>query len=192
MNSGINQAGVAAAITFADYVPLPAAIRSKTPRGVLVEDILRSAGTLAAALRMAGEFLITTPLVGGNIVIMTPDGGAVLEQLYPQYAVQLISETVTVRTNHFQVLTLPGELAVNRENSQTRFTRFAQLLPVPGASFSVEKIRQALANHEEPHPICRHGGDAVTISTAIYDLGNRTMHYAYGNPCCQTFTQYAV
>lgn len=192
LNSGINQAGVAAAITFVDYVPLPAAICSKTPRGVLVEDILRSAGTLQAALQIAGEFLLTTPLVGGNIVIMTPDGGAVIEQLYPQYAVQLITGTVTIRTNHFEVLTLPGELAVNRENSQTRFTRFAQLLTVAGEGLSVEKIRQALANHEEPHPICRHGGDAVTVSTAIFDLGNRTMHYAYSNPCRQAFTPYAV
>ncbi|WP_325534005.1 carcinine hydrolase/isopenicillin-N N-acyltransferase family protein [Sporomusa sp.] len=199
LNSGINQAGVAVAMTFADYTPLTEVIKIRTPRGVLIEDILRSAGNLADALRIAGDCLLTTPLVGGNIVIMTPEGGAVIEQLYPNYAVQLITQPVTVRTNHFLNLAVPGKLAVNEENSKIRLARCTRLLvsaAVPEQplteGFSVERISQVLANHEEPHPICRHGGDAQTVSTAIYDIENRAMHYVYGNPCDHPLAHYTV
>ncbi|WP_094606465.1 hypothetical protein SPSIL_046420 [Sporomusa silvacetica DSM 10669] len=198
LNSGINEAGVAVAMTFVDYLPLPEAIKRKTPRGVLVEDILRNASHLDAALQIAGDFLTTTPLVGGNLVIMTPDGGAVIEQLYPKYAVERITQNITVRTNHFLNLKTDAKLAVNEENSQTRFARFTQLLGSSDSQeplsdeFSLERIKSILADHEEPHPICRHGGDAQTVSTAIYDITNRTIQYAYGNPCKQTFAQYTV
>ncbi|WP_288183188.1 carcinine hydrolase/isopenicillin-N N-acyltransferase family protein [uncultured Sporomusa sp.] len=198
LNSGINQAGVAVAMTFADYMPLPEALKRKTPRGVLVENILQNAGHLEAALQIAGNFLINTPLVGGNLVIMTPDGGAVIEQLYPKYAVERIIQNITVRTNHFLNLKTDEKLAVNKANSQTRFARFTRLSVSPdlrepsSEEFSVARIKAILADHEEPHPICRHGGDAQTVSAAIYDIDKRTIHYAYGNPCKQTFTQYTV
>jgi hypothetical protein len=181
LNSGINEAGVAVAMTFADYLPLPVAIKRKTPRGVLVEDILRNARDLNAALLIAGDFLTTTPLVRGNLVIMTPDGGAVIEQLYPKYAVERVTQDITVRTNHFINLKTDKKLAVNQENSQTRFSRFSRLLGSPDSrkplaeELSVARIKELLSNHEESHPICRHGGDAQTVSTAIYDITNRTI-----------------
>lgn len=198
LNSGINEAGVAAAMTFVDRVPLTHALRKRTPRGVLIEEILRSAGDLQAALRIATDFLCTTPLVGGNIAIATPAGSAVIEQLYPRFAIEMVDRPVSVRTNHFLNLAVSSMLAVDGENSQARYKRFRSLLkPAAGGegdpSFGFEKIRQALSDHTGPHPICRHGGDdAVTVSTAIYDIGERTLHYVYGNPCNGAFAQYTV
>jgi len=197
LNSGINESGVAVAITFVDYEPLTTMIKKRTPRGVLVEEILRNAGDLASALRIATDFLYRAPLVGGNIVILTPNGGAVIEQVYPKYAIEIMTQPMTVRSNHFLNLKLGGRLAINKENTEARFDRFIDLLAATvkrtKEGFCFENIRQALADHEGPHPVCRHDGDAVvTVSTAIYDIQKRTLHYAFGNPCNGLFSQYSV
>jgi hypothetical protein len=197
MNSGMNEAGVAVAITFVDYAPLTTMIQERTPRGVLVEEILRSAGDLISALRIAVDFLSTTPLVGGNIVILTPKGGAVIEQIYPKYAIEMITQPITVRTNHFLNLKIGGKLAVNKIDTEARFDRFTDLLWTIKRDttevFSFENLKKALADHKEPHPICRHDGDAlVTVSTVIYDIEKQILHYTYGNPCNGFFSQYSV
>lgn len=197
LNSGINEAGVAVAITFVDHVSLPEAIKIKTPRGVLVEEILRTAGNLQDALRVVSDYL-TTPLVGGNIVIVTPNGGAVLEQVYPRFAVEIIEQPVTVRTNHFLNLVLPEVTSVDPDNTAARFRRFSHLLSpaVQGehiGGFSIAKIKQALSDHEGGHPICRHGeAGGSTVSSAIYDVQERSLHYVFGNPCSGTFQQFTL
>lgn len=199
LNSGINEAGVAAAMTFVDRIPLTRALRTKIPRGVLIEEILRSADSLAAALRIAANFLCTTPLVGGNIVILASGGGAVIEELYPKFAIEMFSRTATVRTNHFLNLAVEGPLAVDKKNTLARYKRFRSLLEPAVAGngknvqpFGFAEIKQALSDHEGPHPICRHGSDAVTVSTAIYDIKKRLLHYVYGNPCSGVFAEYTV
>ena len=198
LNSGINEAGVAAAMTFADVELLMEVLKTRMPRGVLIEEILRNARDLEAALRITGDFLHTTPLVGGNIVIMTPAGGAVVEQLYPRYAVEMIKQPVTVRTNHFLNLTVPGKLAVNERNSRNRFDKCGSLLTEVAESgnadehFNAEVIGRVLSNHEGRHPICRHGGRAVTVSAVIYDIRNRVMHYTHEQPCQGNFVHYTL
>jgi hypothetical protein len=197
LNSGMNEAGVAVAITFVDHAPLTTMIQQRTPRGVLVEEILRNAGDLASALRIAADFLSTTPLVGGNIVILTPKGGAVIEQIYPKYAIEMITQPITVRTNHFLNLKVGAKLSVNKINTEARFDRFTDLLwsinRDTTETFCFENLRLALADHKGLHPICRHDGDAlVTVSTVIYDIEKRILHYVYGNPCNGSFSQYSV
>lgn len=193
LNSGINEAGIAAAMTFVDQVSLVQALETRTPRGVLIEKILGEAGNLAEALQITIDFFHRQPLVGGNIAIITPDGGAVVEQLYPRIAVEIVTQSTVVRTNHFLNLTVPGSLAGNLEDSQARFQRFSQLLSAKKAtSVGVADIKRALADHAGSHPICRHGPDAITVSTAVYSIADRTLHYAYGNPCEETLKQYAV
>lgn len=192
LNSGINEVGVSAAMTFVDQVSLPQALETRTSRGVLVEKILRETGTLGEALQLAVDFFHRHPLVGGNIVILTPSGGAVIEQLYPRISFEMIVDPVTVRTNHFLNLTVSGDLAVDRANSQARFQRFGHLLKERQPK-SWTDIKDALADHEGEHPICRHGQqDALTVSTAIYDLSRRTLHYCYGHLCSDLFQQYAL
>lgn len=198
LNSGINEAGIAAAMTFVDIAPLTEMLKTRTPRGVLIEEILRNAQDLTAALRIATDFLATMPLVGGNIVIMTPAGGAVIEQLYPRYAVEIIAQPVTVRTNHFHNLLVSGRLAVNGRNSKRRFEQCSSLLARAEESgntsevFNFERIRNVLADHEGGQPICRHGETAITVSAVVYDVRNRRMHYTHDNPCQNNFVHYAL
>jgi Acyl-coenzyme A:6-aminopenicillanic acid acyl-transferase len=181
LNSGINEKGVAVAVTFVDAVPLAEALAAKTPRGVLVEEILRSCSDLSAALRIVTEFL-TAPLVGGNIVIATPEGGFVVEQLYPCFAIEFITEPVTVRTNHFLNLRTNVVLQGDRNNFVSRFNRMHTLLDGV-AAVGLETVQAALADHQSPHPVCSHAGELRTVSAAIYDLRSAAMHYAAGPPC---------
>jgi hypothetical protein len=189
LNSGINEAGVAVAITYVDRVPLAEALSVRSPRGVLVEEILRSCRDLSSALRLVTDFL-TTPLAGGNIVILSPEGGAVLEQLYPLFAIELIKAPVTVRTNHFCNLRVSGALLGNLQSSTARFEQMTGLLsqgawPEAGAESGtvITLIKEALANHDGRYPICSHGGELRTVSSALYDLKERALHYTGGHPC---------
>ena len=190
LNSGINEAGVAVAITFADTVPLARALRFKMPRGILVEEILATCHDLESALRKAAEFQ-RVPLVGGNIVIMTPQGGAVLEQLYPRHCVELIVAPATVRTNHYLNLSELEPLQGNRENSVARHLRLTELLG-DGAQTGMEQVRQILSDHEGEHPICSHAGELTTVSAVVYDLAGTRLMHAAGPPCSTPWQEYGI
>lgn len=189
LNSGVNEKGVGVAITFVDPLPLSEALNVKTPRGVLVEEILRNCHDLASALRIVTDFL-TTPLVGENIVVMTPAGGFVVEQLHPRFAVEFITGSLTVRTNHFLNLRTDGE-PDDPANSVSRCNRMHQLLDET-ASVDLQKIQAALSDHLDPHPVCSHGGELHTVSAAIYDLRAATLHHASGPPCSTPWMRHAV
>ena len=185
LNSGINEAGVAVAITYVNRVPLVEALSARTPRGVLVEERLRSCGDLASALHVVTDYL-ATPLAGGNIVILTPDCGAVLDELYPLFAIELIEAAVTVRTNHLCNLRVSGALRGNLESSTVRFEQMTGLLS-QGTWCETETaaglIKKVLANQDGKYPICSNGGELRTVSSALYDLKGRALYYAEGNPC---------
>jgi hypothetical protein len=188
LNSGINEKGLAVAITYVDTVPLAEALQHKTPRGVLVEEILRSCDDLGAALRCITDFM-PTPLVGGNIVIASPDGCIVLEQLYPRYAFEYVSGRVAVRTNHFLNLWTDDSILGDQENSLGRFKRTSLLLGA-GETTTVESIKTLLADHQTPHPICSHSGELSTVSAFVYDLGAAELHHAAGPPCSSSWHRY--
>lgn len=196
LNSGINEAGVAAAITFTDHKNMLELLKSRTPRGVLVEEILGHASDLQSALHIALDFLHFKPLIGGNIVILTPDEGAVIEQIYPRFAIEYITQPYIARTNHFLNLRTNGHLAVNQASSQDRLRRIGSLLEEKHGNgeyrISVDDIKGILSDHEGIYPICSHQGDLVTVSSSIYDIQERALYYAYGNPCGTTFTKYVV
>lgn len=190
LNSGVNERGVAVAITFVDTVPLGEALSHKTPRGVLVEEVLRSCSDLSSALRVVTDFL-TEPLVGGNIVIATPEGGFVVEQLHPRFAVEFITGPITVRTNHFLNLRVEEQMPGNQDNTVARFSRMQSLLS-DGTFNNLEKIQGVLADHHSSNQICSHSGELRTVSAVIYDLNAATLHYAAGPPCSTPWKQYAA
>jgi hypothetical protein len=193
LNSGINEAGVAVAITFVDHVSMEEAIATRTPRGVLVEEILRTCGDLPDVMRLIADF-ISVPLVGGNIVILTPNGDAVLEQLYPRFAIELVDTPVIVRTNHFKNLKVNGDLYGDRDNCNTRYARMTSLLVNGHATGTIcrDYIKAALSDHSGPHPICSHAGSLQTVSSAIYDLQARSLEYTYGSPCAGNWQQFSA
>jgi hypothetical protein len=191
LNSGINEAGVAAAITLVDRVSLEEALASRTPRGALVEEILGSCADLESALRRVAEW-ITVPLVGGNIVIQTPAGGVVIEQLHPRWAVELTQAPHTVRANHFLHLPSPGQPTEHRECSQLRGDRMEHLLESAGAAVGVEDLKAILSDHAGAYSICAHHSQVQTVSAAIYDMETRCVHYAPGHPCSTPWERHDI
>ena len=190
LNSGINDKGVAVAITFVDTVPLAEALTHKIPRGVLVEKILSCCHDLASAVQIITDFM-PQRLVGGNIMVATPEGALVLEQLYPRFAIEYVTKEVTVRTNHFLNLLIEGEVLGNQENSHGRLPKMKSLLDT-GEPASVQSIKKTLSDHSTPHPICSHSGELHTVSAVVYDLNAAELHYAAGPPCCTTWELYAA
>jgi hypothetical protein len=157
---------------------------------VLVEQILRSCGDLASALRVVTDFL-SEPFVGGNIVITTPAGGFVVEQLHPRFAVEFITAPITVRTNHFLNLRTEAQLPGNQDSTVSRFSRMQNLLE-DGPVNNLEKIQRVLADHHSSHQICSHSGELRTVSAVIYDLKAATLHYSAGPPCSTPWKLYAT
>lgn len=190
LNSGVNEKKVAVAITFVDTIPLAEALMFKTPRGVLVEEILRNCSDLTSALRVAVDFM-AEPLVGGNIVVATPEGGFIVEQLHPRFAIEYIAKPITVRTNHFLNLQVDGDLQGNRINSVNRFTRMRGLLE-NSAEVEVKNIQKFLADHHTIDPICSHKGEMRTVSAVVYDLNSTELHYVAGPPCSTPWKRYVV
>lgn len=190
LNSGVNEKGVAVAITFVDTLPLAEALLQKIPRGVLVEEILGSCHDLTSALHVITEFM-PKKLVGGNIVVATPEGTLVLEQLYPRFAIEYVTQGVTVRTNHFLNLMPEGKILGNQENSNARFTRMKNLLDNE-KSPSLEFVQASLTDHTDPHSICSHSGELRTVSAVVYDLYSTQLHYNPGQPCRTPWELYAI
>ena len=190
LNSGVNERGLAVAITFVDTVPLAEALLHKISRGVLVEEILSSCADLASAVQVITDFM-PKRLVGGNIVVATPEGSLVLEQLYPRFAIEYITKEVTVRTNHFLNLLTEGEVLGNRDNSIGRFMRMKKLLD-NGVPASLDSIQASLSDHTPTHSICSHSGELRTVSAAVFDLNSAEMHYAVGPPCNTSWELYAA
>lgn len=198
LNSGINEKGIAAQMTYVGAETLEDAINSKLPRGVLIETILSQTGTLDEALSVASSLLLKYNFVGGNITINSPQGVAVIEQLHPRFSIERFPEDTSwiVRTNHFENLILPEGFLENERNSHIRSARFHELLAqIDTKTASAEDIRKALSDHENGFDaICRHEkyGFAKTVSTAVYDLEKLRLFYIFGNPCENEFTVYDV
>lgn len=195
LNSGINEEGVAAAITYVGNDTLSQMLDVKIPRGVLVEDVLRGAKNLNEAVAIAVEHLNRHAYVGGNIVIATSEGIVSIEELSPRYAVEVVSSPWFVRTNHFLNLHLTPGFLPNENNTRIRYERFSKLLAESDIrEFGIDDIRRALGDHENgENSICRHGEyQAITVSSVVYDIQKRVMHYVYGLPCSKTFTEYGI
>lgn len=197
LNSGINEAGIAALMTYVGSGELEKNIDENTPRGVLIESILRSAGTLEQAVDIATAFLSRHKFVGGNITINSPQGVAIIEEEYPRFSVEIVKNGWVVRTNHFENLTFDESKYVHIKNTRIRNARFHQLLGnLDPNTVGPEDIKTALSDHENgADAICRHKDvceGVQTVSTAIYDIENRKLFYAYGNPCSEELKEYNV
>ena len=197
LNSGINEAGIAAQMTYVGSGELEKDIETNTPRGVLIESILRSAGSLQEAIDIAANFLSRHKFVGGNITINSPQKAAVIEEAYPRFAVEIIENGWVVRTNHFENLSFDESKYPHIVNSRTRNNRFHELLNnINEETADAESIKNALSDHENgADAICRHRENCnkvQTVSTVIYDIANRKLFYTHGNPCNTELKEYAL
>lgn len=194
LNSGINDAGVAAAITYVGDVPLAVALGRACPRGVLVEEVLRTAGSLREAELVANYLLLANEFVGGTITVASPEGSFVVEEAEGRFSINRVGLSDVVRTNHFRDLAWRGGTLSGLANSRVRCARMEGLVAgIEREGASVDAIERALADHENgADAICRHGGAMVTVSSAVYDLRAHELWYRRGNPCEGNFEKHAA
>jgi hypothetical protein len=180
LNSGINEKGIAAAITFVGGdVNLSDAICQAIPRGVIVEDIVGSAATVLEALEIAQWHLNRNVYVGGNIVISGDEGIVSIEELQRRCAVEFDGSEFFFRTNHFLNLNqIEGE---GDSSARLAAVRKAFEGKAP-ASVNLADVKDALSYRGQDAVIYKKPEDRlsfVTVSTVIYDIPARTAHYRY-------------
>jgi hypothetical protein len=189
LNSGINEKGIAAAITYVGGVSLGEDIAAKIPRGVIIEDIAGNAASLLEAAEIIQWHLNRNAYVGGNIVVAGEEGILSVEEIDRRFAFEFIQSDYFVRSNHFLNLSLREGLLKNKKESEQRYriaddwfqSRYIDKI-------EVQDIKELLSYHGEETSLCKHGEfQSVTVSSAIYDLKKRELHYSHGNPCKDNF-----
>jgi len=182
LNSGINEKGIAAAITYVGGGYLEDDLGRKIPRGVIIEEIVGNAATLMEALEIAQWHLNRDIHVGGNIVIAGDIGIISIEEIDRRIAVEFIDRAFFFRSNHFLNLSGP----VDGSDTQERLVAISRIFEGKKPDeVSLRHIQEALAHRGEDALICKrkedhiNGEASITVSTVIYDIGARTVHYKY-------------
>lgn len=186
LNSGINEKGLAAAVTYVGQGRLEEEILFKKPRGLIVEEILKNCATLEQARQTAAGFLTESVYVGGNIVVAAQEGVLSIEESGGRYEAEIKEDDIFVRANHFCNLVHRNSGLKYYQESKSRYDAMEHYLRNrESAGFNLEDIKEILASHDKVAPICKHKGKAlgITVSSVIYDLQRLEMHYAGGNPC---------
>jgi hypothetical protein len=179
LNSGINEKGVAAAITYVGPSgSLSRNIENRIPRGVIVEDIVGNAGNLLEAAEIAQWHLNRDTYVGGNIVIVSGEGIVSIEEIDRRFGVAFIDSEFFLQSNHF--------LNLNRHpdegDSTERFAAINRLFAGKrGADVDVPFIKEVLSYRGDALIFKKREDEVrgVTVSTVIYDIEKKAAHYRY-------------
>jgi hypothetical protein len=180
LNSGINEKGIAAAITYVGpRGSLSGNIENRIPRGIIVEDIVGNAGNLLEAAEIAQWHLSRDPHVGGNIVIVSGEGIVSIEEIDRRFAVAFIDSEFFLQSNHFLNLNRPPD----EGDSPERFAAINRLFAGKrAADVDIPFIKDVLSYRGNYALIFKKREDkvgGVTVSTVIYDIEKKTAHYRY-------------
>jgi hypothetical protein len=182
LNSGINEKGLAAAITYVGLDkgdPLSAALQHKIPRGVIIEDMVGNASTLLEAAEIAQWHLNRDVHVGGNIVIADETGIVSIEELECRFAIEFVRDDFFFRTNHFLNLTHPPVGDDSRERLVAIHRAFngkiANAVDIP----YIKEILSYRGADAKIYKKPKDGLEVVTVSTVIYDIRERAAYYRY-------------
>jgi hypothetical protein len=186
LNSGINEKGLAAAITYVGAYAgldkgeqLSTALQHKLPRGIIIEDIVGNASTLLEAVEIAQWHLNRDIHVGGNIVIADETGIVSIEELERRFALEFIGDDFFFRSNHFLNLTHQA----GEDDSRERLTAIRRAFNgISPESADLSHIKEALSYRGSDAKIYKKKEDGLqilTISTVIYDIRKRIAHYRY-------------
>jgi predicted choloylglycine hydrolase len=186
-SSGVNETGLA-------VVDTHTAVNHHQPgwlRYFVMTEILMRDASVAAAI----DRLERLPHVGGGCLVLADAEGdlAAIELTADGIAVELHSAAVA-RTNHF--LLRPDAIAMHRTDpmAQSSFGRLARIVDVV-AETDARAAKSLMASHAEGdrEALCRHGedGDALTISSVIYQTSPPMLQVAMGPPCETTWAEYS-
>lgn len=185
-SSGINSSGLALADT---------AVATRDHgvgllRYFLMTRILARAASVDEALAIVRE---TAHAGGGTLVLADATGALAAAELgHHNTAIEHVSRGSLARTNRFvDPLTAPSWRAPSGDplaaNSQQRRARALDALARWPDEIDVGQAFALMGSHDDAHGagLCRHasGGDARTISCAVFALSPATLYFSDGTPC---------
>jgi len=185
-SSGVNEAGLA-------VVDTHTAMKNHRPgwlRYFAMTEVLMGDATVADAI----DRLKRLPHVGGGCLVLGDAEGdlAAIELTADGIAVERHGAAVA-RTNHF--LLRPDAIAMHRTDPMARSSngRLARIADVV-AETDARVAKSLMASHAEGdgEALCRHGedGDALTISSVIYQTSPPMLQVAMGPPCKTAWFDY--
>jgi|ECHnycMinimDraft_1075156.scaffolds.fasta_scaffold03862_2 hypothetical protein len=198
LKMGINEKGVVAGTNIsrtlelkqkkADIVQLRALDRAK-----LIRDALIETNDATAAASFVIKRLMDTPMeTPGNIEFVDSEKATLIEGSYDKIAVEIVTDGVIVRANHFVILKELND--PENISSFARYIRANRLLNDNKGSITVEKMIEFSQDHENgpgPNSICRHSNDfreETSLSAAVMEIKKQDpmdskIYIALGKPC---------
>ena len=191
---GLNSKGIGVCLNILSGRPSPVAV----PVHILLRYVLDSDNLDDALSRFQKMDLGTY----SNILMADDQGGSVnMEFAGPEMKVVDYGDDIPIHTNH-----LLGELKNGRdtskdpmfENSLARFSRGKEILADTDKSAGVSEFKSILRDGENASdPICVNYKEILgfmigTVSSAIMDLPNRTIHVTEGPPDNARYTAYSL
>jgi hypothetical protein len=185
-SSGINSSGLALADTAVGTRDHGVGLL----RYFLMTRILARAASVDEALAIVRE----TAHAGGGTLVLADAAGALaaVELGHRDSAIEHVSRGELARTNRFvDPLTAPSWRAPSDDplaaNSQQRRARVLDALARWPDELDVDQAFALMGSHDDAHGagLCRHasGGDARTISCAVFALSPATLYFSDGAPC---------
>lgn len=183
-SSGINTAGLA----LADTQVAVNRHRVGWLRYFLMPRILARCATVEQALTL----IRSLPHAGGGTLVLADRSGATAAVELSAHGPAITQSGLQWRTNHYtdaatrcETLGAAGDQIAG--NSHARLDYLSRTLP--GQDWTCAKARALMATHPgaDGAPLCQHadaaGGDAETVSSAIYSCRLGAMEFSEGTPC---------
>ena len=159
-------------------------------RYFLMTRILAQAASVEAALALVAA----TPHAGGGTLVLADASGALaaVELGHGASGIERSDAGFVVRTNHFvdertapRLHASPGDpLAANSRQRRARVQQAVRAWP---EVLRIEEAFALMASHDGGGEtgLCRHGqgGDASTISCAVFAFEPPTLYFSAGTPC---------
>jgi predicted choloylglycine hydrolase len=163
-------------------------------RYFLMTRLLARHATVAAAL----DDIRGLPHAGGGSLVLADAGGAIaaVDLGYSRVHSEAAADAWVARTNHFQPGTVAGaaDNAASSTDSGGRLKTLHRVLRTEQKSLAV--LRAVMASHDGDGTsgLCRHpeGGDARTLSGAVFACRERVMYFCPGNPCETAWVRYGM
>lgn len=177
---GLNDAGVALGGNALE----PNDERVGVPRWPLVRHLLAqrtAAGALAVALHPGRASAYNDVLAHRDGSLVNVEASATAADVHDAVA----ASGVTVHANHYA---RPGmerfeARPATCDGSRARHARAAALAEEARGRLDAPGLRRLLADHAEPHPICRHDAAYPTVFWCVIDVVAGAIDYGRGQPC---------
>jgi len=171
------------------------------PYMLLVMEILETCKNV----KEASEFMVDFPLRGNaGFMGMIDESGdcCVVEFTSSRARIRRPDESgVIAQTNHFHAMKeanlpegtywdTPGmQGLLYATSSLKRFDAADSLLHEAAGEITIDTLKKILSDHSgndgvgDDNTVCCHGETGSTLSSIIFDIKNRVLHVAEGNPC---------